>query len=268
MRDHVSELREGQNDTRGGSSETDVSEFTINPVGSPSGAAVTKATPVANLPSASRNDRAFGAGTAWVGAVAVAAGAISVERRFFAESDAAEVVVGAVCAERVHEGARLDVAVRARQRTAVHVAGAAREGERALDDARSRLVHEGLGGLRLGKQRAELRGAAVGRGVRGAVLVDQRGGTREDTARGGEVDRVVGHLHARARIAVDTPRDGAPGYRVGGLRDAERRGGVEEPGNQVALHVRQLVAGPEPAAHTRLRQLDALERDRVAAGGA
>jgi hypothetical protein len=32
MRDHVSELREGQNDTSGGWSETDVSEFTISPV--------------------------------------------------------------------------------------------------------------------------------------------------------------------------------------------------------------------------------------------
>ena len=61
MRDHVSELRDGQNETRGGSSETDVSEFTISPAGSPSGAAVTNATPVANLPSASRNARASGA---------------------------------------------------------------------------------------------------------------------------------------------------------------------------------------------------------------
>jgi hypothetical protein len=36
------------NDTRGGSSETDVSDLTINPAGLPSGAAVTNATPVAN----------------------------------------------------------------------------------------------------------------------------------------------------------------------------------------------------------------------------
>ena len=57
MRDHVSELRDGQKEMRGGASETDVSEFTINPVGSASGAAVTKATPVANLASASRNER-------------------------------------------------------------------------------------------------------------------------------------------------------------------------------------------------------------------
>ena len=62
MRDQVSELRDGQNEIRGGSSETEVSEFTIRPAGSPSGAAVTNATPVANLPSASRNERASGAG--------------------------------------------------------------------------------------------------------------------------------------------------------------------------------------------------------------
>jgi hypothetical protein len=58
IRDHVSELRDGQNESRGGSSDTEVSEFTINPAGSPSGAAVTNATPVANLPSASRKERA------------------------------------------------------------------------------------------------------------------------------------------------------------------------------------------------------------------
>ena len=153
MRDHVSELRDGQNETRGGSSETDVSEFTISPAGSPSGAAVTNATPVANLPSASRNERASGAGAAGAGA----ASAISVERRSASPSATlAEVVVGAVGAERVHEGAGLDVAVGARERAAVDVAGAAREGERAVDDAGGRLVDERLGGLRLGEQRAEL----------------------------------------------------------------------------------------------------------------
>jgi hypothetical protein len=62
IRDHVSELRDGQNETRGGSSETEVSEFTMRPAGSPSGAAVMNATPVANLPSASRNARASSAG--------------------------------------------------------------------------------------------------------------------------------------------------------------------------------------------------------------
>src|SRR5215218_860967 len=123
MRDHVSELREGQNATSGGSSETDVSEFTISPVGSPSGAAVTNATPVANLPSASRNERGSGAGWESVGA----ASAISVERELFAEGHAAEVVVGAVRAEGVHEGAGLDVAVSPRERAAGSVPGAARE---------------------------------------------------------------------------------------------------------------------------------------------
>jgi len=64
MRDHVNDLRDGQNATKGGSSETDVSEFTINPTGSPSGAAVTSATPVANRASASRNKRALGVSAA------------------------------------------------------------------------------------------------------------------------------------------------------------------------------------------------------------
>ena len=43
---------------------------------------------------------------------------------------------------------------------------------------------------------------------------------------------------------------------------------MEQPGHQVALHVRQRVAGPEAAADTVLGQLDALERHGVAAGGA
>ena len=55
---------------------------------------------------------------------------------------------------------------------------------------------------------------------------------------------------------------------VGRLGDAERGRGVEQPGDQVALHVRQRVAGAEAASHAGLGQLDALERDRVAAGGA
>jgi len=40
---------------------------------------------------------------------------VSVERGLFAEGDVSEVVVGAVGAERVHERAGLDVAVRARE---------------------------------------------------------------------------------------------------------------------------------------------------------
>jgi hypothetical protein len=58
IRDQVSEPRVGQNESSGGSSETDVSELTMSPAGSPSGIAVTNATPVGNLPSASRNVRA------------------------------------------------------------------------------------------------------------------------------------------------------------------------------------------------------------------
>src|SRR5205823_11245091 len=120
----------------------------------------------ANPPSASRNERASRA------AGAGAASAISAKRRLFAESDVAEVVVGAVGAERVHEGAGLDVAVRARERAAVDVAGATRESERAVHDARGRLVDERFGGLGLGEQRAELLGGAVGCRVGGPVLVD------------------------------------------------------------------------------------------------
>ncbi len=117
----MSELRAGQNDTKGGSSETDVSELTISPAGSPSGAAVTNATPVANLPSASRNEHASGADVEGMGAVS----AISVQWGLFAKRDVGEVVVGAVGAERVHEGAGFDVAVGAGKGAGADVAGAA-----------------------------------------------------------------------------------------------------------------------------------------------
>jgi len=44
--------------SNGGSSDTDVNEFAVIPTGSPSGrTAVTTATPVANVPKASRNSR-------------------------------------------------------------------------------------------------------------------------------------------------------------------------------------------------------------------
>src|SRR3954469_7980005 len=143
MRDHVSELRDGLNDTSGGSSETDASEFTISPAGSPPGAAVTNATPVAKRPSASRNERASTCGAEPAGARA----RMSVEHRLLAEHDAREVVVRPVGAERVHERACLDVAVGARERAPVHVPGAAGEGERTVDDLRRRLAHERLDGL-------------------------------------------------------------------------------------------------------------------------
>src|SRR3954452_12681259 len=149
MRDHVSERRDGLNETSGGSSETDASEFTISPAGSPPGAAVTNATPVAKRPSASRNSRAPGGGAAWA---VEAARTMSVQRRLLAERDAREVVVRPVRAERVHERAGLHVAVGARERAPAHVAGAAREGERAVDDLGRRLAHERIGGLGLGEE--------------------------------------------------------------------------------------------------------------------
>jgi hypothetical protein len=104
--------------------------------------------------------------------------------------------------------------------------------------------------------------------VAGAVLVDEPGRAGQDAARGSEVHGVVGDLHARARIAVDPPRDAAAGDPVGRLGDAQRRGGVEQPRHQVALYVRQRVTGREATAHGRRGQLHAVQRDGVAAGGA
>ena len=71
----------------------------------------------------------------------------------------------------------------------------------------------------------------------------------KDAARRGEIDRVVGHLHARSGIAVDPAGEAAAGELVGRLGDAERRRGVEEPGDEIALHVRQGIAGRKAAAH-------------------
>jgi hypothetical protein len=121
IRCQVSELRAGQKAISRGSSDTDVSELAIRPAGSPSGAAVINATPVANLPSASRNARVSGG----AGVLAGAGKPMSVERGGFAERDVGEVVVGTVGAEGVHERARLDIAVGACERTAVDVPGAA-----------------------------------------------------------------------------------------------------------------------------------------------
>jgi hypothetical protein len=187
MRDQVSEPRAAQNDTRGGSSETDVSELTIDPAGLPSGAAVTNATPVANLPSASRNERASGAAATRPRHLS-GAGPLRRERRGRGGRRRGS-------RRRVHEGAGLNVAVGARKRAAVDVAGTARAGEGAIHDPRGR--------------------------------------ARQDAARGSEVDGVAGHVHARARIALDAPDDAAAGDRVGRLGDAERGRGVEQPGDQV-----------------------------------
>ena len=122
----------------------------------------------------------------------------------FAERDVSEVVVGAVRAERVHERAGFDVAVGAGERAAVDVAGAAGERERPVDDGRGGVVDERLGGLRLGEQRAELSAlpSDAGFAARCSRSVSR---AREDAAGGGEVDRVRGDLHPRARIAVDPP---------------------------------------------------------------
>src|SRR3954470_9225476 len=245
MRDHVSERRDGLNDTSGGSSETDANEFTISPAGSPPGAAVTNATPVAKRPSPSRNSRASGGGAAWA---VEAARTMSVERRLLAERDAREVVVRPVRAERVHERAGLDVAVCTREGAPVHVAGPARQGQRAVDDLRRGLADEGLRGLCLREERPQLVRRAVRAGVGGAVVVDQGRGTRQGRARGGQVDDVVGELSARPRVAVDPPGYAAPGDLRGRLGDPERGRRVVEPGDEVALHVRHRIARAEAAA--------------------
>jgi hypothetical protein len=49
---------------------------------------------------------------------------------------------------------------------------------------------------------------------------------------------------------VDAPDNAAACDRVGRLGDPERGRGVEQPGHQVAVHVRQRVAGSEAASHT------------------
>ena len=71
------------------------------------------------------------------------------------------------------------VAVGPGERRAVEVAGAARERERAVDDARRRIVDERLRRLPLGEELGDLLVGAVGGGIRGVVLVDQRGRARD-----------------------------------------------------------------------------------------
>ena len=169
----------GQNEISGGSSDTEERELTISPLGSPPGAAVTKATPVANLPSAFRNALGSMVVSGWV---AGCGDACQWSDGRFAEGDVGEVVIGAVGAERVHERAGLDVAVGARERAPVDVARAAREREGAVDDACGCLVHERLGRLRLGEQSAQFIGGAVGRRVGRPVLIDQVRRARQDPA--------------------------------------------------------------------------------------
>ena len=109
-------------------------------------------------------------------------------------------VVRAVGAQRVHERPGADVAVRAAERVAVEVAGAAGERERAVDDAGGALVDERLRGLRLGEERGDLLARPGRGGVGGDVVVEQRRRPREDGARGGEVDRVLGDEGPAARV--------------------------------------------------------------------
>jgi len=108
MRAHVCEVRDGQIEIRGGSSETELNELTTSPRGSPAGAAVTKATPVANLDNASRNESPRRTGDG-LGEAAVVMG--SVEVGVLAEGHCGEIVVSAVGAKRVHERAGFDVAI-------------------------------------------------------------------------------------------------------------------------------------------------------------
>src|SRR5690242_4949427 len=186
MRCHVIESRDGQNDTSGGASDTAANELTMRPRGVPPTSVVTKATPVAKRPNASRSRPASrsgaGAWRAWASAEGMRA----------AQRDVADQLVRAVGAERVHEAARAYVAVRARERVTVAVPGAARDGERPVDDARRGLVHEGLGRLGVREQRDDV----------GAGLVHERGGARERRAAGAELDRVLGDQHARAPVGL------------------------------------------------------------------
>src|SRR5262245_35387722 len=68
----------------------------------------------------------------------------SVQARLAAGLQLTEERVGAVGAERVHERRRTDVAVCARERAPVQVAGAAGERERPVDDSHGRLCDERL----------------------------------------------------------------------------------------------------------------------------
>src|SRR5262249_54508376 len=109
---------------------------------------------------------------------ATASSATSVQVRGLAEGVVGEVVVGAVGAEWVHEGAGFDVAVGAGEGAGVDVARAAGEREGAFDDSGGGGVCECFGGLGFGEQGGQRFGGAVGVGVGGSVLVDQVCGAR------------------------------------------------------------------------------------------
>jgi Methylamine utilisation protein MauE len=80
------------------------------------------AQPRRRWPAASSDSRSIRRSAGLI--VEAARAGISMERGLFAKSDVAEVVIRAVGAEWVHEGAGLDVAVGAGERAAVDVAGA------------------------------------------------------------------------------------------------------------------------------------------------
>ena len=172
MRDQVSELRDGQNETRAARARR-TSASHDQPRGSPSGAAVTKATRMANRPSAFRNARASDdePGGGWSCERSRWSWVPSPGRRRRGSRRLG-------WRRAVHGGEGLDVAVGAREGLPFEVA-APPEGERAVHDTSSRLADERLAACGLGEQRAELSGAAVGGRVRSAVLVDQRGGARQ-----------------------------------------------------------------------------------------
>src|SRR3954452_18172890 len=102
----------------------------------------------------SRTVAAIAAGRRWEEAMG------SVDGRVRAEGDAADEVIRAVRAERVHERPRADVAIGARQRVTAPVARAARDRQRAVDDATGGVVGEGLGRLGFGEEHRDRRAVA------------------------------------------------------------------------------------------------------------
>ena len=112
----------------------------------------------------------------------------------------------------------------------------------------------------------------MGRAGRGrvpcVVVVDQGAGAREEGAAGGEVDEVLGGEHLRVRVELWAPAELVGHARVAALRDAERRGCVEEAGVEIPFHVLDRVTDWEAAAEGRQRELHVLEGDGVAARSA
>ena len=180
------------------------------------------------------------------------------ERVRSAEGDVAEEVVRAVGAERVHERAGPDVAVRARQRRAVEVAGAAGQRERAVDDPRRRLVDERLRRLALGEQRDDLLVGAVVRGF-AAWCSSISAAARESTARDAARSIADSATSMRARgVVADALAVGAARANAASAMPSDADA-WNSPDGQVALEVGHRLADGEAAAQGRRRQLDALE---------